>query len=61
MQAFRKKIKVNKRNKNGFKKEYNMINISTDIIKERSPSNGKLFDFSFYIDSQKSAHRKLDN
>ena len=26
--------------------------------KERSPSNGKRSDFSFYIDSQKSAHRK---
>ena len=26
-------------------------------IKGRSPSNGKLSDFSFYIDSQKSAHR----
>jgi hypothetical protein len=25
--------------------------------KGRSPSNGKLSDFSFYIDSQKSAHR----
>ena len=28
-------------------------------IKGRSPSNGKLSDFSFYIDSQKSAHRKF--
>jgi hypothetical protein len=28
-------------------------------IKGRSPSNGKLTDFSFYIDSQKSAHRKF--
>jgi hypothetical protein len=27
--------------------------------KGRSPSNGKLSDFSFYIDSQKSAHRKF--
>jgi hypothetical protein len=27
--------------------------------KGRSPSNDKLFDFSFYIDSQKSAHRKF--
>jgi hypothetical protein len=27
--------------------------------KGRSPSNGKLTDFSFYIDSQKSAHRKF--
>jgi hypothetical protein len=27
--------------------------------KRRSPSNGKLSDFSFYIDSQKSAHRKF--
>jgi hypothetical protein len=24
-----------------------------------SPFNGKLSDFSFYIDSQKSAHRKF--
>jgi hypothetical protein len=29
--------------------------------KGRSPSNGKLSDFSFYIDSQKSAHRSLKN
>ena len=29
------------------------------IIKGRSPSNDKLSDFSFYIDSQKSAHRKF--
>ena len=29
------------------------------FIKGRSPSNGKLSDFSFYIDSQKSAHRKF--
>ena len=29
------------------------------IYKGRSPSNGKLSDFSFYIDSQKSAHRKF--
>jgi hypothetical protein len=28
-------------------------------IKGRSPSNGELSDFSFYIDSQKSAHRKF--
>jgi hypothetical protein len=28
--------------------------------KGRSPSNGKLSDFSFYIDSQKSAHRKFE-
>ena len=27
--------------------------------KGRSPSNGKLSDFSFHIDSQKSAHRKF--
>ena len=27
--------------------------------KGRSPSNGELSDFSFYIDSQKSAHRKF--
>ena len=27
--------------------------------KGRSPSNGKLSDFPFYIDSQKSAHRKF--
>ena len=27
--------------------------------KGQSPSNGKLSDFSFYIDSQKSAHRKF--
>ena len=30
-----------------------------DSNKGRSPSNGKLSDFSFYIDSQKSAHRKF--
>ena len=27
--------------------------------KGRSPSNGELSDFSFYIDSQKFAHRKF--
>ena len=32
-----------------------------DSNKGRSPSNGKLSDFSFYIDSQKSAHRKFKN
>ena len=31
----------------------------TVIYKGQSPSNGKLSDFSFYIDSQKSAHRKF--
>jgi hypothetical protein len=31
----------------------------TQHNKGRSPSNGKLSDFSFYIDSQKSAHRKF--
>jgi hypothetical protein len=38
------------------------VTIRKDIFlhnKGRSPSNGKLFDFSFYIDSQKSAHRKF--
>jgi hypothetical protein len=30
-------------------------------IKGRSPSNGKLSDFSFYIDSQISVHRKFKN
>jgi hypothetical protein len=29
------------------------------LNKGRSPSNGKLSDFSLYIDSQKSAHRKF--
>ena len=29
------------------------------INKGRSPSNGKLSDFSFYIDSQISVHRKF--
>ena len=29
------------------------------VNKGRSPSNGKLSDLSFYIDSQKSAHRKF--
>ena len=29
------------------------------IIKGRSPYNGRLSDFSFYIDSQISAHRKF--
>jgi hypothetical protein len=29
------------------------------VIKGRNPSNGELSDFSFYIDSQKSAHRKF--
>jgi hypothetical protein len=32
------------------------INFVADLW---SPSNGKLSDFSFYIDSQKSAHRKF--
>jgi hypothetical protein len=31
------------------------------FIKGRSPYNGKLSDFSFYIDSQISVHRKLKN
>ena len=38
------------------------VTIRKDIFlhnKGRNPSNGKLFDFSFYIDSQKSAHRKF--
>jgi hypothetical protein len=30
-----------------------------ELYKGRSPSNGKLSDVSFYIDSQKSAHRKF--
>ena len=30
-----------------------------NVIKGRSPSNGELSDFSFYIDSQISAHRKF--
>jgi hypothetical protein len=29
------------------------------FIKGRSPYNGKLSDFSFYIDSQISVHRKF--
>ena len=29
------------------------------VNKGRSPSNGKLSDFSFYIDNLKSAHRKF--
>ena len=29
------------------------------INKGRSPYNGRLSDFSFYIDSQKSVHRKF--
>jgi hypothetical protein len=31
----------------------------SEFNKGRSSSNGKLSDFSFYIDSQKSAHRKF--
>ena len=40
---------------------YSRIPPVTDCItnKGQSPSNGKLSDFSFYIDSQKSAHRKF--
>jgi hypothetical protein len=30
-------------------------------IKGRSPYNGRLSDFSFYIDSQISVHRKFKN
>ena len=33
--------------------------LSLPSNKGRSPSNGELSDFSFYIDSQKSAHRKF--
>ena len=33
--------------------------ITQSINKGRSPSNGKLSDFSFYIDSQISAHWKF--
>jgi hypothetical protein len=33
--------------------------VGDSYIKGRSPSNGKLSDFSFYIDSQKSVHRKF--
>jgi hypothetical protein len=36
--------------------------MGTDCLgsyKGRSPSNGKLSDFSFYIDIQKSTHRKF--
>jgi hypothetical protein len=33
--------------------------VTDKLYKGRSPSNGKLSDFSFYIDSQKSAHRKF--
>jgi hypothetical protein len=36
-----------------------VISTVSGINKGRSPSNGKLSDFSFYIDSQKSAHRKF--
>ena len=36
---------------------YNFLLYTTN--KGQSPSNGKLSDFSFYIDSQKSAHRKF--
>ena len=32
---------------------------NTSPNKGRSPYNGKLFDFSFYIDSQISVHRKF--
>ena len=32
---------------------------SLQLYKGRSPSNGKLSDISFYIDSQISAHRKF--
>jgi hypothetical protein len=40
------------------KKKKKKKNISF-VDKGRSPSNGKLSDFSFYIDSQESAHRKF--
>jgi hypothetical protein len=33
--------------------------VKTIVYKGRSPSNGKLSDFSFYIASQQSAHRKF--
>ena len=33
--------------------------IISSFNKGQSPYNGKLSDFSFYIDSQKSAHRKF--
>jgi hypothetical protein len=36
------------------------LSFQTCDIKGRSPSNGKLSDFAFYIDSQKSAHRKFE-
>ena len=36
------------------------VNFSISLyFKGPSPSNGKLSDFSFYIDTQKSAHRKF--
>jgi hypothetical protein len=36
-----------------------LVNVVDVFGKGRSPSNGKLSDFSFYIDSQKSVHRKF--
>jgi hypothetical protein len=33
----------------------------SNYYKGRSPYNGKLSDFSFYIDSQISVHRKFKN
>ena len=38
---------------------YLMVRSRSEYYKGQSPSNGKLSDFSFYIDSQKSAHRKF--
>ena len=40
------------------KRQRRLLTLVT-VNKGRSPSNGKLSDFSFYIDSQKSAHRKF--
>ena len=37
----------------------NRIKFHIESNKGRSPSNGKLSDCSFYVDSQKSAHRKF--
>ena len=36
-----------------------LITVGCPIFKGRSPYNGRLSDFSFYIDSQISVHRKF--
>jgi hypothetical protein len=44
-----------------FEQQIDWLRVSSAsvIYKGRIPSNGRLSDFSFYIDSQKSANRKF--